>query len=145
MSGYLLLITQGLAGIDLNFLILSFMNAQKKVLIVEDEMIIALLLERMVENLDHQVVDKVTSGEEAISAAKKHQPDLILMDIRLKGEMDGIEAMLRIHEMSTIPVIYISGNTDTINQEKIKQTEYIEFLSKPITISDLSRSFNLAS
>lgn len=121
------------------------MEGSKKVLIVEDEMIIALLLERMVKNLNHQVVDKVTSGEEAISAAKKHHPDLILMDIRLKGEMDGIETMLRIHEMSDIPVIYISGNTDAVNQEKIKQTNYIEFLSKPITISDLSRSFNLAS
>jgi CheY-like chemotaxis protein len=121
------------------------MKAKKKVLIVEDEMIIALLLERMVTNLDHQVIDKVTSGEEAISAAKKHQPDLILMDIRLKGEMDGIEAMLHIHEMSDIPVIYISGNTDVANREKIKQTNYVEFLSKPVTISDLSRSFNLAS
>jgi CheY-like chemotaxis protein len=121
------------------------MKTVKEVLIVEDEMIIALLLERMVKNLGHQVVAKVTSGEEAISVAQEHQPDLILMDIRLKGEMDGIETMLRIHEMNNIPVIYISGNTDAVNREKINQTDYIEFLSKPITISDLSRSFNLAS
>lgn len=114
-------------------------------LIVEDEMIIALLLERMVRNLGHEVIDKVVSGEEAISVAQEQQPDLILMDIRLQGELDGIEAITRIHEISDIPVIYISGNTDALEQEKIKRTDYIEFLSKPITISDLSRSFNLAS
>lgn len=121
------------------------MEGSKKVLIVEDEMIIALLLERMVRNLGHKVMDKVVSGEEAISVVQKQQPDLILMDIRLQGEIDGIEAMARIHETSDIPVIYISGNTDALDQEKIKSTEYIEFLSKPVTISDLSRSFTLAS
>lgn len=121
------------------------MEGSKKILIVEDEMIIALLLERMVRNLGHQVIDKVVSGEEAISLVQKQPPDLILMDIRLQGELDGIEAMVRIHEMSDIPVIYISGNTDVLEQEKINQTEYVEFLSKPVTISDLSRSFNLAS
>lgn len=121
------------------------MKTPKEVLIVEDEMVIALLLERMVKNLGHQVIGKVTSGEEAITKVHDHQPDLILMDIRLQGEMDGIETMAHIHQMSDIPVIYISGNTDSVNQEKIEQTEYIEFLSKPVTISDLSRSFNLAS
>lgn len=120
------------------------MEGSKKVLIVEDEMIIALLLERMVRNLGHQVIDKVVSGEEAISVVQNKQLDLILMDIRLQGEIDGIEAISRIHEISDIPVIYISGNTDALQQEKIKRTEYVEFLSKPITISDLSRSLNLA-
>lgn len=120
------------------------MEGSKKVLIVEDEMIIALLLERMVRNLGHQVIDKVVSGEEAISVVQNKQPDLILMDIRLQGEIDGIEAISRIHEISDIPVIYISGNTDALQQEKIKRTEYVEFLSKPISISDLSRSLNLA-
>ncbi|MGD8427468.1 MAG: response regulator [Balneolaceae bacterium] len=117
----------------------------KKVLVVEDEMIIALLIEKMVQNLGHQVVDKVTSGEAAVSAASEKDPDIILMDIRLQGEMDGIEAMLKIREKRNIPVIYISGNTDMIYQDKIKKTDYIDFLSKPITISDLNRSFDLAS
>lgn len=119
--------------------------SSKKVLVVEDEMIIALLIERMVGNLGHEVVAKVASGEEAISIALDKNPDLILMDIRLKGEMDGIEAMIKIREKKNIPVIYISGNTDMVYQEKIKQTDYIDFLSKPITLSDLDRSFNLAS
>lgn len=117
----------------------------KKVLIVEDEMIIALLIERMVNNLGHKVVGKVKSGEEAISKALDENPDLILMDIRLQGEIDGIDAVMRIRETKYIPVIYISGNTDVLSQDKIKKTDYIEFLSKPITISDLSRSLKKAS
>ncbi len=117
----------------------------KKILVVEDEMIIALLIERMINNLGHEVVDKVSSGEDAIAAALEHEPDLILMDIRLKGDLDGIEAMGRIQENKNIPVIYISGNTDSVHQEKIEETEYLEFLSKPITLSDLSRSLDLAS
>jgi CheY-like chemotaxis protein len=117
----------------------------KNVLIVEDEMIIALLIERMVKSLGHKVVGKISTGEDAISAAVEKDPDIILMDIRLQGEMDGIDAILRIHEQKNIPVIYISGNTDTAHQEKIEKTDYLEFLSKPITISELTRSFNLAS
>jgi len=118
----------------------------KKVLIVEDEMIIALLIERMVKNLGHEVVAKVPSGEEAVSTALEHNPDIILMDIRLKGEIDGIEAILQIRQKNNhIPVIFISGNTDAIQNDKIDQTDYVEFLSKPITFSELSRSFDLAS
>lgn len=117
----------------------------KKVLIVEDEMIIAMLIERMVINLGHQVIEKVSSGEEAIDKALEYSPDLILMDIRLKGEIDGIDAISKIQEKMNIPVIYISGNSDLAHLEKIESTEYIDFLSKPITQSDLSKYFNIAS
>jgi CheY-like chemotaxis protein len=87
----------------------------------------------------------VASGEDAISIVSEKDPDLILMDIRLKGELNGIETMSLIRETKQIPVIYISGNTDAVHKEKIENTDYVEFLSKPITISDLSRSVNLAS
>lgn len=117
----------------------------KNVLIVEDEMIIALLIERMVTNLGHTVLDKVTSGEEAVAAALENEPDIILMDIRLEGEIDGVEAIMQIRENKNIPVIYISGNTDDAYQRKVDKTEYIEFLSKPISISDLNKSFDRAS
>lgn len=112
----------------------------KKILIVEDEMIIALLIERMVHDLGYEVIAKVVSGEEAVNAAMEHQPHIILMDIRLQGEIDGIEAVSRIRKRHHIPVIYISGNTDKLHQDKVKKSERIDFLSKPITLSDLSRS-----
>ena len=114
-------------------------------LIVEDEMIIAMLIERMVTNMGHQVIDKVSSGEDAINKALEHNPDLILMDIRLKGEIDGIEAMTKIQKKMTIPVIYISGNSDLAHQQKMKNTNYVDFLSKPITQAALSKSFSIAS
>lgn len=114
-------------------------------LIVEDEMIISLLIERMVENLGHEVLGKVPSGEEAVTSALKNKPDLILMDIRLNGEMNGIEAMEQIKKNRNIPVIYISGNTDVLSQGRLNTSDFVDFLPKPITISDLSRSFNKAS
>ncbi|HEX6983652.1 MAG TPA: response regulator [Balneolaceae bacterium] len=112
----------------------------KKILIVEDEMIIALLIERMVNDLGYEVIAKVVSGEEAVMAATEYNPDIILMDIRLQGEIDGIEAVSRIRKTRSIPIIYISGNTDKLHQDKIEKSERIDFLSKPITLSDLSRS-----
>lgn len=120
-------------------------HTSKKVLIVEDEMIIALMLEQMVKNLGHEVVGKVMSGEEAIESALSLKPNLILMDIRLKGEIDGIQAMSEIRQIIDIPVIFISGNTDSLYTERIKESDYLGFLTKPISQNDLSRSFNFAS
>lgn len=118
---------------------------KKKVLIVEDEMIISLLIEKMVKNLGHEVLNKVSTGEEAVSCALKDNPDLILMDIRLDGELTGIEAVSQIHRNKNIPVIYISGNTDVLSNGKLKDSNYLTFLAKPVTISELSDSFSLAS
>lgn len=119
--------------------------SNKQVLIVEDELIISLLIEKMVHRLGHQVVQKVRSGEEAVEAAGKLKPDIILMDIRLHGEMDGIEAMSEIRKRANIPVIYITGNTDQMYRSRLKPTDYMDFLTKPITIEELNRSFSCAS
>lgn len=121
------------------------MNSKRKILIVEDEMILALMIEQMVERLGHSVVDKVASGEAAVESALKSSPDLILMDIRLQGEMDGIEAMDRIRQKKAIPVIYITGNSDMINRKRIENTDYIDFLTKPVSYQDLNNSVNRAS
>lgn len=108
-------------------------------------MIIALMLEQMVRKMGHEVVDKVSSGESAIERARMHQPDVILMDIRLQGEIDGIEAIAQIQKEHDIPVIYITGNTDQMYKQRVQQTEYLDFLVKPITQHKLSHSFDLAS
>lgn len=120
-------------------------QTRKKIFIVEDEMIIALMLEQMIKNLGHEVVGKVMSGEEAIEDALRLRPDLILMDIRLKGEMDGIQAMSEIRKEIDIPVIFITGNTDNLYKERIQRSEHMGFLKKPVTLHDLSRSFTFAS
>lgn len=120
-------------------------NYPQKVLIVEDEMIIALMIEKMIINLGHTVIDKVTTGEAAIEIAEKSSPDIILMDIRLQGELDGIEAMEKIREHSEVPVIFITGNSDESYRKRVEKTDPLDFLTKPISLKDLSRSFSRAS
>ncbi|WP_346267208.1 response regulator [Halalkalibaculum roseum] len=116
----------------------------KKVLIVEDDMIIAMVLERMIVKLNYTVLDKVITGEEAVSSATQHKPDLILMDIQLKDGTDGITAMERIRENSNVPVIYITGNSDQYYKNRAKATDFVDYLVKPIQMSDLEESISKA-
>lgn len=121
----------------------ELLGKTKKVLIVEDDMIISLVIENMVKELGHTVVGKASSGQDAIDLALEHQPDLILMDIRLKGEMDGIEAVTAIREQINTSVIYLTGNSDRVNYDRAKETEFIDLITKPFTIADLTKSFEL--
>ena len=116
---------------------------KKRVLIVEDDMIISLVIENMVKELGHEVVGKATSGDEAINLASEHKPDLVLMDIRLKGEMDGIEAVTIIKNKIETAVIYLTGNSDRVNYDRARETEFIDLITKPFTISDLTKSLEL--
>lgn len=125
---------------------LSDLNGKRKrVLIVEDDMIISLVIENMVKELGHEVVGKATSGDEAIRLATEHEPDLVLMDIRLKGEMDGIEAVTIIKNNIDTSVIYLTGNSDRVNYERARETDFIDLITKPFTISDLTRSMELVN
>lgn len=117
----------------------------KKVLIVEDDLIIAMVIENMVKDLGHEVIGKTSTGEEAVDMALDLKPDIILMDIRLKGEMDGIEAVSKIREKMNIPVIYITGNSDQLNKERAEKTGFISLITKPFTKIDLDKSFQRAS
>lgn len=116
----------------------------KKVLIVEDDMIIAMVLERMVTKLEYTVLDKVIEGRKAINIANNHKPDLILMDIQLKDGVDGITAMEEIRKNSEVPVIYITGNSDQFNVKRARATDYVDYLVKPIQMSDLKDSIRKA-
>lgn len=122
----------------------SILVVAKKILIVEDDMIISLVVENMVKKLGHTVVGKAISGEAAIEMALEHKPDLILMDIRLKGEMDGIEAITSIKQQISTDVIYLTGNSDKVNYERAKATQFIDLITKPFTINDLTKSLEMA-
>lgn len=119
--------------------------AKKRVLIVEDEMIISLMLQQMVVQMGHEVVGKATSGERAVQEALETRPEVILMDIRLQGKMDGIEAIIEIQKEINVSVIYITGNTDQMYKKRVQETDYLDFLVKPITQHQLSHSLDLAS
>lgn len=114
----------------------------KKVLIVEDDMILSLLLERMSSKLGFDNIEKTTTGKKAISLAQEHEPDIILMDIQLKDEIDGITAMHKIREFSEVPVIYITANSDQFYKERAQETNYIDYLIKPIELDVLKESVN---
>lgn len=116
----------------------------KKVLIVEDDMIISMVLERMIGKLGHEVINKVITGEKAIQTALDLRPDLILMDIQLKDDIDGITAMEEIRKESDVHVIYITGNSDQYNLSRAKETNYVDYLVKPIQMSHLKKSMSKA-
>lgn len=118
---------------------------QKNILIVEDDMIIAMVLENMVLTLGHNVVGKATNGSDAIELAVSLKPDIILMDIRLKGEMDGVEAIQSIKKQISVSVIFITGNSDRHNFERVKETNCIGLITKPFTIGELTKTLELAS
>jgi CheY-like chemotaxis protein len=114
----------------------------KSILIVEDDLILAMVLERMVLKLNYSVVDKEVSGKGDIEMVENHHPDLILMDIQLEDNINGIEAMRRIRRNSDVPVIYITGNSDQYYIDRARETNYIDYLIKPIQMSDLEGSIN---
>lgn len=114
----------------------------KKVLIVEDDMIIALSTQKMVQKLGHEVIGKVTTGEDAVLQALNSEPDVILMDIRLAGSIDGIEASEQILEKKPdISIIYVTGNTDQAYLDRAQKTGFKAFLVKPVRFQELKNSF----
>ncbi|MBI5679478.1 MAG: response regulator [Methanobacterium sp.] len=101
-----------------------------RILVVEDERITAEDIKDSLINLGYEVSDLVSSGEEAVRKVEELQPDLILMDIRLEGEMDGIEAADKIREKYDIPVIYLTAYSDNKTLERAKKSEPSGFILK---------------
>ncbi|MEP1305520.1 MAG: response regulator [Balneola sp.] len=113
------------------------------VLIVEDDKVLSLLLSKMIERLDYKVVGTYAKGSDAIKKAKELVPDLVLMDIMLEDDIDGIEATLEFQKSNkTSKVIYITGNSDSYNRDRANATEFVDYLVKPVSIDDLKSSIN---
>jgi len=106
----------------------------ENILIVEDEKIIALDLQRRLERFGYSVVGMASDGAEAISLAISRSPDIILMDIMLAGSMDGIDAAKHIRAQLGIPVIFLTAYADEKTLERAKEVE------PSATSSSLSRS-----
>ncbi len=103
-----------------------------KLLLVEDEFLIAEFLQMNLESLGYQVCELVGTGEEAIELAEKEQPDIVLMDIHLSGEIDGIEAALEIHQRFQIPIIFMTGYFDEKTMAQARELNPLAYLVKPI-------------
>ncbi|MFQ5560435.1 MAG: response regulator [Nitrospinota bacterium] len=100
----------------------------KRILLVEDEGIVALDLKESLVHLGYDVVSTVSSGEDAVSVAEETKPDLVLMDIFLQGKMDGIEAASLIRMRHQIPIIYVTAYTDPKTFDRAKKTEPSGFI-----------------
>jgi len=97
-----------------------------KILIVEDEAIIALDIKNILRRLGYSIFEMASSGEESIQKADHIQPDLVLMDIRLKGEIDGVKAAEKIYERFHMPVVYISADGEDKEEQLTKASAFIK-------------------
>ncbi len=111
-------------------------------MIVEDEALLAMSLRIDLEDLGYKVCKFVPSGEEAVKIAKQEKPDAILMDIHLRGEIDGIEAAKQIKSLYGIPIIFITGYPSHETEEKIKSVEPIGYFVKPVASKDVHLLLN---
>jgi diguanylate cyclase (GGDEF)-like protein/PAS domain S-box-containing protein len=115
-----------------------------RILIVEDEGLIARDIEDMVRNAGYGVCAVVGTGEDAVEKAETTHPDLVLMDIILRGEMDGVEAAEKIRERFNIPVIYLTAHTDENTLQRAKLTEPLGYTLKPVEQKELMTVMEMA-
>jgi CheY-like chemotaxis protein len=107
------------------------------VLIVEDDYLVSLAISRMIADLGHEVSARLRSAEAAFEFLERERPDLILMDIRLDGTMDGIEAAERIRERWDIPFAFLSAFGDRLTLERARAAKPLVFLDKPVALESL--------
>ena len=115
-----------------------------KVLIVEDERVVALHLKQQLLRLGYQVPAIATSGDQALKQIGDHQPDAILIDIHLEGDVDGIETSARIPVELQIPVIYLTAYSEEPTLERARQTKPYGYLVKPFSEQELHATVQMA-
>jgi len=115
-----------------------------RILIVEDNALVAQGTQAMVNQAGYEVAGCTASGEAAVALAARLQPDLVLMDIRLRGQMDGVEAARRIRAQQAVPVIYVSAYIDELTLRRADATFPSGYLSKPVLPGALRNAIELA-
>lgn len=120
------------------------MEKKKNILIVEDEIIIAKHIQSSLEKLGYEICGQASTGENAIELAKEHSPDLVLMDIELKGDMDGIAAAGEIQKRFYIPVIFLSSYSDEGVLNRAKDARPLSYLLKPFQERELLSNIEMA-
>lgn len=111
---------------------------KKRIMVVEDEGVIAMNLKSSLESMGYVVTSTEFSGEDAVRNTARDRPDLVLMDIVLSGEMDGIEAAGKIHSDFNIPIVYITAHSDEGLMKRIKKTEPFGYIVKPFEERELA-------
>lgn len=119
------------------------MDTQIKILVVEDEMIIAAKISMQLTNLGYEVTGILPRGEEAVLHVEENKPDIVLLDINLKGNIDGIETALQMQKQADIPIIFLTANSDEATFNRAKESRPYAFISKPFKQLDLQRAIEL--
>jgi len=119
-------------------------HKKHKILIVEDEMIIAADISMHLSQLGYEVIGIQTRGEDAINTLEVNRPDLILMDIILAGKMNGIETAIHIKNTSKVPVIFLTSNSDDATFQKAIEAQPFAFIAKPFQAAELTRGLEIA-
>ncbi len=119
------------------------MTVSGRILVVEDEKIVQLDLRYQLEHLGYVVAGVASSGEEAIAKAAQLEPDLVLMDVRLKGEMDGISAARSIRAVRDVPVVYLTAQNQAQPTNGQEAAPY-PCLGKPFRTADLDAALSRA-
>lgn len=117
---------------------------ESRVWIVEDESIVAMDLKSRLQSRGYEVLGISGSGEDAVEKIRQHKPDIVLMDIVLKGDMDGIAASGIIRKELGIPVVYLTAYADAQTLERAKQTEPYGYIIKPFKESDVISTLEIA-
>ena len=112
----------------------------KRLLVVEDEIIVANSIQRTLEKMGYIVPATASSGEEAVQITAEKRPDLVLMDIKLPGDMDGVKATEQIHARFDIPVVYLTAYADEETLQRAKITEPFGYVLKPFQARELRSS-----
>ena len=118
--------------------------SSRRVLLVEDEAIVALDVRRRVEHLGYEVVGVAVSGEQALTANDELKPDLVLMDIQLAGDMDGVEAATRIREQNATPIIFLTAHSDPATLKRAGTAGPYGYVTKPFEDRELHTALEIA-
>ena len=122
----------------------DIVSSGARALIVEDEILIAEELRERLSRLGFSVIAAVDSADDGVAIATRERPDLVLMDIRLKGKKDGIDAADEIRRQVDLPIVYITAYSDQQTVERAKRSEHDGFILKPFHKHDLQSTIEIA-
>jgi CheY-like chemotaxis protein len=115
-----------------------------RILIVEDEKLVALSIEKCLKDRGYEVLPMTSSGEEAVQRVSQLSPDLVLMDIRLRGKIDGVEAARQIEAHFKTPIIFLTAYSEESTLERAKLTQPFGYLTKPFEERTLQATVEMA-
>jgi len=116
--------------------------ARKKIMVVEDEFLIAAALGVQIEAMGHEFCGSAPSAYRGIVMAQRVQPDVVLMDMRLEGDVDGVDAALAIYQICSSKIIFITGSKEPSTLERIALAHPAAVLFKPCSANELQKTIN---